>query len=117
MEAISSQVDLNKLSKNAPIFDFQKLRWMNGMYIRECPIPALTDLFIPHIKEAGYSLDGIGRATIEEIVSILRKSCELLSDIGGLIGIFLNEVNEPDAGSSSGRSSTPAILPPPWRTA
>ncbi len=97
LDAIISQVDLGKLSKNAPIFDFQKLRWMNGMYIREYPVPAITDLFIPYIREAGYGIESIERKTIEDIVTILRKSCDLLSDIGGLIGIFLNEVNEPDA--------------------
>jgi nondiscriminating glutamyl-tRNA synthetase len=97
LDEIIRQIDLKKLSKNAPIFDFQKLRWMNGMYIREYPVPALTDLFIPHIKEAGHGIDTIERKTLEDIVAILRKSCELLSDIGGLIGIFLEEINEPDA--------------------
>ncbi len=96
IDTIISQIDLTRLSKNAPIFDFQKLKWVNGMYIRDYPIPAITDLFIPYIKEAGYTIDSIDRKMIEDIVTILRKSCDLLSDIGGLIGIFLDEVSEPD---------------------
>lgn len=101
LDEIIRQIDLKKLSKNAPIFDFQKLRWMNGMYIREYPLSAVTDLFVPFIKEAGYSTDSIERKTIEDTVAILRKSCDLLSDIGGLIGIFFDDVSEPDADASA----------------
>lgn len=97
LDAIISQIDLKKLSKNAPIFDFQKLKWMNGMYIREYPVGPLADLFMPHIAAAGYDPATIDRKHMADIVSVLRKSCELLTDIGPLVGIFLDEVAEPDA--------------------
>ncbi|OHD63648.1 MAG: glutamate--tRNA ligase [Spirochaetes bacterium RBG_13_51_14] len=93
---IVRQIDLANLSKNAPVFDFQKLRWMNGNYIRDYPLSAVTDLFIPHIIQAGYPADTIDRGRLEDIVSILRKYCEILSDIGHLAGIFFDEVCEPD---------------------
>jgi len=96
LETIIDQIDLKKLSKNAPIFDFQKLRWMNGMYLREYPIDSLTDLFIPHITMAGYDTSATSRQHLTEIIAVLRTKCELLSDIGSLIGIFLDDVAEPD---------------------
>jgi nondiscriminating glutamyl-tRNA synthetase len=94
---IIRQMDLLKLSKNAPIFDFQKLRWMNGQYIRDYPLDGITDLFKPHLAKAGYPADGLDRKRLEDIVTILRKYCDILSDIGGFAGIFFDEVCEPDA--------------------
>ncbi|HQL83201.1 MAG TPA: glutamate--tRNA ligase family protein, partial [Spirochaetota bacterium] len=94
---IINQMELEKLSKNAPIFDFQKLRWMNGQYIREYPLDKITDLFLPHIRQAGFAVDTVGRKHIEDIIAILRKYCDILSDIGQFAGIFLDEVCEPDA--------------------
>ncbi|MBN1496914.1 MAG: glutamate--tRNA ligase [Spirochaetes bacterium] len=96
LETIIDQIDLKKLSKNAPIFDFQKLRWMNGMYLREYPIERLIDLFIPHITMAGYDTSAASRRHLTEIIAVLRTKCELLSDISSLIGIFLDDVAEPD---------------------
>jgi len=94
---IINQMELENLSKNAPIFDFQKLRWMNGQYIREYPLDKITDLFLPHIRQAGFAVDTVGRKHIEDIIAILRKYCDILSDIGQFAGIFLDEVCEPDA--------------------
>lgn len=94
---IIKQMELEKLSKNAPIFDFQKLRWMNGQYIREYPLDKITDLFLPHIRQAGFAVDTVDRKHIEDIIAILRKYCDILSDIGQFAGIFLDEVCEPDA--------------------
>jgi nondiscriminating glutamyl-tRNA synthetase len=96
LEEIIRQIDLSKFSKNSPIFDFQKLRWMNSIYIRQYELVKITDLFIPHIIQAGYSVDSVERKHLEDIIAVLRKSCEILSDIGRLIGIFLDEVCAPD---------------------
>ena len=53
-------------------------------------------MFIPHIINAGFDVSSIERPKLEEIVAAVRNSCEILSDITKLIGIFLNDVNEPD---------------------
>jgi len=96
LEEITRQIDLAKFSKNSPVFDFQKLKWMNGIYIRRYDLDKITDLFIPHIIQAGYSIESVERKRLEDIIAVLRKSCEILSDIGHLIGIFLDEVCVPD---------------------
>lgn len=97
LDEIIRQIDLKNISKNAPVFDFQKLRWMNGLIMREYPLGTITDLFIPHIDEAGYAAAAIDRPHLEAITAILRKYCDILSDVGNLIGIFLDDVCEPDA--------------------
>ncbi|MBN2079549.1 MAG: glutamate--tRNA ligase [Spirochaetes bacterium] len=97
LEEIIRHFDLGNLSKSAPIFDFQKLKWMNGAYIRDYPVPALTDLFLPHLKVAGYDPVAVDREHLEKVVAILKNYCEILPDIGRFAGIFLDDVPEPDA--------------------
>ena len=95
-DELTQLFDLSNLGKSAAIFDFQKLKWMNGQYIRKYDLSGITDLFIPYIKESGFDTDSVTREKLENIVDLIRGNCEILSDIGNLIGIFLNDVNEPD---------------------
>jgi nondiscriminating glutamyl-tRNA synthetase len=57
-------------------------------------------MFIPYIKAAGFETLP-ERSKLEDIISALRNSCEILSDISKFIGIFLNEINEPDEETDS----------------
>jgi len=95
-DELVEQFDFANLGKSAAIFDFQKLKWMNSAYIKEYPVEKITDLFIPYINEAGYPTDKISREHLENTISLLRNSCDILSDIDKLIGIFLEDVTEPD---------------------
>lgn len=96
LDEISKQIDIDKLSNNPAVFDFQKLKWMNGQYLRKYPLDKITDLFIPYIKEAGFNPDNMDKQELDLILSILQKKCDLLSDIKAIVGIFLADVLEPD---------------------
>jgi len=96
IDQIIEQFDLDGLGKSAAIFDFQKLRWINGNYIRSYPLDRITDLFIPYIREAGYSPEEIGREQMEKIISIVRGYCDVLSEVKEHVGIFIEDVCEPD---------------------
>lgn len=96
VDEISEQIDLEELSSSPAVFDFQKLKWMNGIYIRKHPLHELTDLFIPYIEKAGFRLKGIDRAWLESVIEILRGYCDILSDIKKLAGMFMDDVFLPD---------------------
>lgn len=96
VDQIVAQIEIGKLAKSAAVFDFQKLRWMNGNYIRSRSLGDITDMLVPYIKEAGFDAGGAGRAWLERVVELVRGNCEVLSDIGRLIGMFMSDVNEPD---------------------
>jgi glutamyl-tRNA synthetase len=97
LDDIISQIDLAGLSKSAPIFDFQKLRWISGHYIRSKPLHEITDLFIPFVREAGYDPGSMDRFYLEDVISLLRGYCDILSDISGLLGMLLDDIHEPDS--------------------
>ena len=92
LDDIVRHIEIGGLAKSAAVFDFQKLRWMNAHYIRSAGIGAITELFVPHIEKAGYAVAGLDRAWLESVIALTRVYCEVLSDIGKIIGVFLEEV-------------------------
>ncbi|MBP7584995.1 MAG: glutamate--tRNA ligase [Spirochaetes bacterium] len=101
VDQMVAQIEIGKLAKSAAVFDFQKLRWMNGNYIRSCSLGDITELLVPYIKEAGFDTSGVDRAWFESVVALMRGYCEVLGDIGGLIGMIMADVNEPDEESDA----------------
>jgi glutamyl-tRNA synthetase len=75
---------LERVSKNPAVFDEQKLRWMNGRYMRELPLPEL------HRRLEEF----YGRQVPAEIVAISREKMQTLADFWDLAGPLI----EPPAG-------------------
>ena len=67
---------LERVSKNPAVFDEQKLRWMNGRYMRELPVEEL------HRRLEEFS----GREIPIEIVEISREKMQTLADFWPLAG-------------------------------
>ncbi len=52
-DILKTQFSLARVSKNPAIFDFEKLAWMNGAYIREMTPEAFAARMFPWLEEAG----------------------------------------------------------------
>ncbi len=71
--------DLSRVSKNPAVFDEQKLRWMNGRYLRELP---------PEDLRA--RLEALsGRAVPSEAVAISQEKMQTLADFWPLAGFLV----------------------------
>jgi glutamyl-tRNA synthetase len=84
-EELVERFSLERVSKNPAVFDEQKLRWMNGRYIRELSEEALAR----RLRE----LDG--RDVPPEAVAISQEKMQTLADFWPLAG-FLVERREID---------------------
>jgi len=70
---------LDRVSKNPAIFDEQKLRWMNGRYLRELDTGELTKL-----------LEGrLGRSGLRPAVEIAQEKMQTLDDFWTLAGFLV----------------------------
>ncbi|TAL38731.1 MAG: glutamate--tRNA ligase [Spirochaetes bacterium] len=96
-EEIVRQIELEHLARSAAVFDFVKLRWMNGNYIRSADPGRITDLCIPYLEEAGFDTASFPRPWLEKVIDLVRGNCEVLSDVTKFAPPFLAEVMEPDA--------------------
>jgi len=77
-EELVQRFDVSRVQKNPARFDEQKLRWLNGIYIRALPTPELTARL-----EAFYGRDGLGPA-----VEISREKIATLADFWPLAGFI-----------------------------
>ncbi len=84
-DELIERFDLSRVSKNPAVFDEQKLRWMNGRYLRELPVDELK-----HRLEAV-----TGRELPVEAVEISQDKMQTLADFWPLAG-FLVERREFD---------------------
>jgi glutamyl-tRNA synthetase len=80
--------DITRVQKNPARFDEQKLRWLNGIYVRELPTQELTRRLEEHTGHAG-----LGPA-----VEISREKVQTLADFWPLAGfLFDGPADDPKA--------------------
>ncbi len=80
---------LERVNKAPAIFDYEKLTWMNGMYIRQLSEEDLADRLMPFL-EAGLpsELLPVDRDYLLRIVPLIRERTKLLSDAAELTEFF-----------------------------
>ncbi len=105
MEQLISGFSLERVSKNPAVFDKDKLNWMNAQYIRMVPLERVTDLAIPHLKNAGFIGENISCEYydwIKRIVGCLRGGLSYVAEITQNAGIFFNDEVQPENDEAAG---------------
>ncbi len=74
-----------RVSKSAPIFDFKKLDWLNGVYIRQKKDADLLKLLKPFVSK------GINNDLIGKTIPLVKDRLTMLSDYPSLIDFFVKE--------------------------
>jgi glutamyl-tRNA synthetase len=78
-DELIERFDLSRVSKNPAVFDEQKLRWMNGRYLRELPVEDLKA-----------RLEALtGRELPTEAVAISQDKMQTLADFWPLAGFLV----------------------------
>jgi glutamyl-tRNA synthetase len=90
---------LERVSKNPAVFDEQKLRWMNGRYMRELPLDEL------HARLEAYCSRRIPR----EVVAISREKMQTLADFWPLAGPLVERPSEYQAKAWEQWGSSPYL--------
>lgn len=100
---ILSQADLveafsiDKVSKNASVFDEAKLEWMNGQYIYALSDKDLLERVLPGMEAAGLlslPLKSEKEALMRQIVPLLKERMKRVTDFPELSAYFFNDPKE-----------------------
>ena len=88
-EAIE-RFDLAAVSKNAAVFDPEKLEWMNGVYIRDLDPVDFIDRAIPFVEEdLGRELSGAERKQLAALGPLVQERVKLLTEVPDMMRFVL----------------------------
>jgi len=96
---IVERFTLEAINRTPAIFDYDKLKWMNGEYIRRCERTRLTDLCVPYLAEAGLLQNPPAeaeRSYLQRVIELIQARMHLLSDVVAMARPFLAEPAAPD---------------------
>ncbi|MGA9595365.1 MAG: glutamate--tRNA ligase [Acidimicrobiia bacterium] len=85
--------DLTSVSKNAAIFDTDKLEWMNGVYMREMDPGSFVTAVVPLIERGlGRSLDDEEVATLHEVAPLVQERTKLLTEVTPQVAFLFADI-------------------------
>jgi nondiscriminating glutamyl-tRNA synthetase len=96
LSQMAEQFSLDKVSKNAAIYDVKKLTWINGHYIREIDLDRLTGMLLSYMDKKSLISREMNRDYLKKAVNITRDRAKTLEELADGISYFLNEVTEYD---------------------
>jgi glutamyl-tRNA synthetase len=90
---------LEGVSEHPAVFDYDKLKWMNGYYIRQSPPGRIIGMCLPYLIQAGLISDPPTPEEIEyarRVIPLEQERMKLLSEVTELVGFFFKELDYPN---------------------
>ena len=88
-ETFVRHFSLDRVLANPAVFNFEKLNWMNGLYIREMPEEELAERTAPFLERA---LDApVDRELLRPVIPLIRERIKLLSEAVEMADFFFLE--------------------------
>jgi nondiscriminating glutamyl-tRNA synthetase len=94
LEKLIVEFSLERVAKNPAVFDLEKLRWINGMYIRGCTIEKLVELALPFLRQAGYVSENPSSEEMkwmELVMTALQERLSTIKEVEEQVKILLGE--------------------------
>ncbi|GMB02173.1 glutamate--tRNA ligase [Pelosinus sp. IPA-1] len=94
IEELIQEFSMERVAKNPAVFDVDKLNYISAQYIKKADPELITELAMPHLKEAGYIGDGITgekKQWLVEVVTLLQEYISYAAEIVNHIDIFFND--------------------------
>lgn len=98
MEKLINEFSLERVQRSGAIFDFTKLNWMNGEYIRRKSARELAELCLPYLTgflQSPIPNDKFSIEYIEKIITLEQPRLKKLSEIGERAEYFFREPDYP----------------------
>jgi glutamyl-tRNA synthetase len=89
-QEFTEKLTLERVVKSAPIFDFTKLEWLNGVYIRAMTVEALADAVQPFLPEP------VERAHLLRMLPLVQERMKKLNEVGALTEFLRHDPDPQD---------------------
>ena len=96
LQELERLFSLERLNKAPAVFDYKKLDWFNGLYIRKLPPERLAELLLPYLRREGLVGDppsGREAELARGLVPLVQERLVLLADVVPLARFLFREVS------------------------
>ncbi len=93
LDEMTGAFNISGLSKSPAIFDLEKLKWMNGEYVRKLNVARFNEIAHPYLKQAIKRPD----VDLRKVAALVQQRTLILSDIPPRID-FIDALPEYDKG-------------------
>ena len=93
-EELVERFELDRVGASPSTFDYAKLDWMNGVYLRELPPDRYAEALLPFLREQSLDWD---EARIRAAAPLVQEKIARLGEFPAFAGFLFGEV-EPDPG-------------------
>jgi glutamyl-tRNA synthetase len=100
-DELVERFDLSRVQSSPAAFDFQKLDWMNGVYLRALPSDEYAHELLLYLGEQGYDWDA---ELVRKAAPLVQEKIERLGDFPGFAGFLFQDV------SLDGQELDPKVL-------
>jgi glutamyl-tRNA synthetase len=83
---------LDRVGSSPATFDYAKLDWLNGVYLRELPPDEYADALVSYLREQGFEWD---EATIRASAPLVQEKISRLGEYPAFAGFFFARVEPP----------------------
>ncbi|HUO57106.1 MAG TPA: glutamate--tRNA ligase [bacterium] len=104
---------LERVVKSAACFDYEKLQWLNGHYIREADDERIYQLCLEYLWDADAISEGFmreGGAALKRMIGTVKNSLKTISEVGEQLTYFLGEVHSYDP-EALAKFAVPTTIP------
>jgi len=86
LDEISKDFRIHEVSSSNSVFEYDKLNWMNGQYIKKMDIKELTQKAKPFLSK--YDLHELTEEKLEKVIASTREPITILSDLTNDVEYF-----------------------------
>ncbi len=93
-EELVKEFTIERMGKSANIFDYEKLLWINGEYIRMLTVDELAGMVLPYLRDAGYVGENPSpeeMAYITAVVGLEQERLRTLAEVTEVTDFFFTD--------------------------
>lgn len=89
VEAIVQMFNMEKVGKSGALFDEDKMKWINAIYLRSCNIEKLRAIIRASIQEK--EIVDLTDAKLDQFIELIRPNIETISEVYDYLGIICDK--------------------------
>jgi glutamyl-tRNA synthetase len=97
-DELIERFSLERVVPSPAVFDYQKLDWMNGVYLRALPADEYADVLVAYLREQGYEWD---EELVRKVAPLVQDKIAKLGEFPAFAGFFFAPV-EPHGEAEDG---------------